>query len=249
MRIRLLPTAAALAAFLAAAGLSSPTSADQVKNGAASATTSGLTKAASAMPKVKGIPHLVLPAPLGVPGERKAIVVSVEHPGTMHAPLAGVQVFLKVSGARGVMLPVRSDASGKATFLFTIPDGFVEQAYAMSASSEETADYAPAHADGKLWVTKASTEVRLSDLVWGSYKNEGPSFGSYFAEVVRKHDGKILDLPIVITVNGTYYNTVKNAPNQLMFPPVPSPWTVEANFQGNGSYAGFTATKTYVKPQ
>ncbi len=123
-----------------------------------------------------------------------------------------------------------------------------------TATTAESAEWASAHADGTLRITKATTQIKLSDLVWGTYKNEGGTpYGSYFMTLVRQHDGKALGLPVEITVNGAYDNTVSTSPgqvvvHQLTFPPKPSPWSVEATFHGNASYAASSATKTYVKP-
>lgn len=217
------------------AGASNPSAGPTPASGGVSSRSGGVQVA----------PVVTLPNRFGTPGEKIKLEADVRQGGSA---LSGFALGFWVDGKKAG--DAATDASGRASLDYTVPDNFVQKHYEVKATAPRV------EGKGDLSIFKCKTVLKLGDLIWGTYKDEpGAPSGSYTFSLTRISDGRGLNpaVPVEVTVNGTPYNpgNIKSDAVLLPLPPLPAgqkTWKVKVAFAGNDSYLASADEKTFTKP-
>lgn len=205
-----------------------------------------ISASAAGIPKAKIKPKITLPDSISVPGDTKTFTATVEVGG---APKAGLDVKFSIDG-HGNVGHAATKADGKASISFTVPNTLKAQVWTLKADTAATDDYIAAEATAKLNVIKGATMIELGDLIWGTYKGEpGSPTGSIIVKIRQSYGAKnSLEVPFKMTVNGNTWNISAGVLYMIPLPTNATTWNCSAEFEGNASYTGSYATRTYKKP-
>jgi hypothetical protein len=239
-----------LTALLVAAGLFRLAHAADPPPAASSQAPTTALSGRAALKVVHGATFTV-PNVAGVPGEKKTLTATLREESPGNPPLAGKTTSFRVSG--NGMTPVElkaseTDAQGKTTASFTIPD-LAQGSYDIRAAWKGDAEHKAATGEGKLTVIKAPTKVEM-DFTFSTYKNEpGPPSGSVTATVRRTHDNALLKKPVRVTVNGNSWTLSTLEFHSFPLPSSVGTWVVKVQFEGDAAYAASALEKTFHKPK
>ncbi len=181
-----------------------------------------------------------------VPGEKKtftATLKGVPSPG-------GKTITFRVPAA-GLQKSVQTDAQGKATTEFVLPE-IAQGSSPIEGIWDGDAERKNVVGSGKLTMIKAPTKVDLDAFYSNSPGGpHGSVGGSMMASVKRAHDGQVLKKAIVLTING---DSRTLPPNDHHAAPLGPPdasgkWVVKVQFEGDAACAASAAEKTLVKPK
>lgn len=190
-----------------------------------------------------------------MPGEKRTYEAVLKTKAG--APIANKKVSFRIEGKNGTTVPngavamgsANTDAQGRAHLNFSCPE-LAQGNYALKATFAGDDQWAADTAEGNLLVVKATTKIELSDLVWGTYKNEpGSPWGSINIILRRTSDNQAIAKPLVITVNGQTWTLSGNS--LVHFVPLPtgaSTWNVKVQFEGDAANIATAAERTYKKP-
>jgi len=210
---------------------------------------------------VKALSKIEVKNAAAVPGEKRTLEATLTAGGN---PLAGKAVSFRIEGKDGTVVPGggidcgsdTTDASGKAKLVFTLPE-LAQGAYRLKARFAGD-DGATASADeGNLGMIKGITKFEMSDLIWGTYKNEpGPKSGSLIIKLIRQADGTALNKAFKITVNGQSWQIGGSSSTSSGVFAVPltqatqagNTWNVKVQFDGDAANQATGAERTYTKP-
>lgn len=193
-----------------------------------------------------------------VPGETKTLQATLSIGG---APAANKSVSFRIEGKDGTQVPgggiecgsAVTDANGKAKLSFAMPE-LAQGAYKLKARFAGDDGALASTDDANLGMFKGITNFELGDLIWGTYKNEpGPKTGSIIIKLVRKADGKALNKPFKITVNGQTWSvggSSSTSSGVFMIPltQAGSSWNVKVQFDGDDANLAMSGERTYQRP-
>jgi hypothetical protein len=193
-----------------------------------------------------------------VPGEKRTYeaVLKTKNGG---APVAKKKVSFRIEGKNGTTVPngaivigsADTDEQGRARIEFSTPE-LAQGNYAVKATFSGDDQTAADSVEANLLVVKAIAKFELSDLIWGTYKNEpGPPYGTIMIKLVRDSDKQSLAKPVKITVNGQSWNL---PPSQSFWsialqPMNASSWNVKVQFDGDDTTIATGAERTYIRPK
>lgn len=208
---------------------------------------------------MKPISKLEVKNAAAVPGEKRTLEATLTAGAN---PLAGKVVTFRIEGKDGTTVPGggidcgsdTTDATGKAKLQFTLPE-LAQGAYRLKARFAGD-DAATASSDeGNLGMIKGITRFEMSDLIWGTYKNEpGPKSGSLIIKLIRQADGTALSKSFKITVNGQTWQVGGSSVGGVVAIPLTQPtqagntWNVKVQFEGDPANQASAAERTYTKP-
>jgi hypothetical protein len=248
-----LSTLAAIVAVLPGL-LLSPTS-----NAAPSAQPAPPTPSVQARPqiKVKALSELTMKNVGTVPGEKRTYEAVLKTKAG--DPLANRKVSFRIESKNGSNVPNggivigedNTDAQGKAKVDFSLPE-LAQGNYALKASFAGDDEYAGDKVESNLLVVKAITKIELSNLMWGTYKNEpGAPYGTIGINLIRQSDSKSLPKQMTITVNGktsTLYAGSSGYHQMVLMPMDAKTWNVKVQFEGDDYAMASSAERTYTRP-
>lgn len=193
----------------------------------------------------------------GIPGETRKLEATLRSKIGKQGPLSGKKVTFRIEGkgdssAPGGTIVVGSaptDASGKATVSFTLPE-LAQGNHALKASFANDTLAVASEGEGNLLRVKTITKVELSKLYWGTYKNEpGAPYGTFFVYHTRTSDNQGLSKPIILKINGDTRTFNLKGGSQPFPLPGSSPWNVSVQFEGDAANAPSAAQATHAAPQ
>jgi len=216
--------------------------------------------AARPMPKVKVLTALTMKNVGTVPGEKRTYE-AVLTTKTGANPLAGKKVTFRIEGKNGTTVPNNAivmgddttDTAGKAKVEFSLPE-LAQGNYALKASYAGDDDTVGSNVESILLVVKAITKIELSNLIWGTYKNEpGAPYGTIGIKLVRQSDNQTLAKALRITVNGNSWTLNASGAgsgyHQVVLQPMnAASWNVKVQFEGDDYAIATGAERTYTKP-
>lgn len=207
--------------------------------------------------KLKVMTELTMKNVGTVPGEKRTYeaVLKTKNGG---APVAKKKVSFRIEGKNGTTVPNgaiamgsdETDAQGRARLEFSTPDlaqGNYTLKAVFSGDDATLGDTVVAN----LLVVKAIAKFQLSNLMWGTYKNEpGPPYGTISIQLVRDSDKRSLAKPVTITVNGKTWNLpASQSYHQVVLQPMSAnSWNVKVQFEGDAYTIATGAERTYTKP-
>lgn len=199
---------------------------------------------------IKSLSKLKLENAAGLPGETKTLKATLTTGGN---PLTNksVKFAIKTGGGDVVCGTDATDRGGVAKVQCKLPE-LNQGNYTMVASFAGDAHTFPSKDEANLLMIKSITKIELSNLIWGTYKNEkGPPYGTYMIKLIRTSDGTALAKPMEITLNGSTH-TVNHGSNPSAVVQMAltgnGPWSVSVQFNGDGANAATSASKTYHHP-
>jgi len=207
--------------------------------------------------KVKTLTELTMKNVGTVPGEKRTYEAVLKAKAG-DSPLANKKVSFRIEGKNGTTVPnggiamgeSTTDAQGRARLEFAMPE-LAQGNYALKASFAGDDEAMGDKVDANLLVVKATTKVELSDLIWGTYKNEpGAPYGVVGIQLVRQSDKQSLAKPLKITVNGkTWTLAGSSSYHQVALQPMnASSWNVKVWFEGDDYAISSLSERTYQKP-
>lgn len=191
----------------------------------------------------------------GVPGEKKNFEATLVQKSSNN-PLAGKSVKFTLNGKDGTSVPggtlvigsATTDASGKAVLQYAVPEVF-QGNYVITASFAGDDGAFAANDQANLLVVKGITNIDLGNLIWGTYKNEpGSPYGTIIFNLKRTVDGRAVERPLQITVNGQTWTLQPSTVHSIALPQNATAWNVKVTWQGDGVYQPFEVNKTFHKP-
>lgn len=208
--------------------------------------------------KVKTVSELTMKNVGTVPGEKRTYEAVLKTKAG-DAPLANKKVTFRIEGKNGSTVPNgaivmgedMTDAQGRARIEFAMPE-LAQANYALKAAFAGDEDTAGDKVEANLIVVKAVTKIELSNLMWGTYKNEpGAPYGTIGIKLVRQSDQKTLAKPLKITVNGQSWTLSGSGGgyHQVVLQPMnANSWNVKLVFEGDDYAIATSAERTYQKP-
>ncbi|MBS2016560.1 MAG: hypothetical protein JST00_26990 [Deltaproteobacteria bacterium] len=207
------------------------------------------------MPKAKLLSSITAKNVAGVPGEKKNFEATLIEK-VSNKPIAGKRVVFTLTGKDGTNVPGgtmqigvdTTDASGKATVSFAVPE-LVQGNYMIKVSYPGDDATFGSSDQANLLVVKAITAIDLGNLIWGTYKNEpGSPYGTIIFSLRRTVDGKAIERPLQITVNGQSWTLSPQIVHSIALPQNATTWNVKVTWAGDGVYQPFEVTKVFHKP-
>lgn len=191
-----------------------------------------------------------------VPGEKKTIDVTLADP--TGKPVADKLVQLEVVAKAGgpalaqpiVIGNVQTAANGHATFSWACAD-LKQGNFELQASFAGDANALASKGTANLLVVKAQAKIAFQEMTWGTYKDEpGAPYGTFIFTLTRTSDGKALDKPITISVNGKAWNitTSYGFAQIALMPQNAKSWDVKLQFDGDDYTIATGGEHKYVHP-
>jgi hypothetical protein len=216
--------------------------------------TPGPTVSPGSGPKVKLMTTLTAKNVAAVPGEKKTFEAVLTN--KQGAGVWGKTISFFITGKNGSSVPggsihighALSDGAGKATLQYALPE-LAQANYTIKAVFAGDDATFGASDDANLLMVKGIVNVDFGDLSWGTYKNEpGSPYGTIGFSLRRTSDGKAIDRPVTITVNGHSWQLSGQVYHAIALPQNATTWTVKVQFDGDAVYAAGGGQKTYTKP-
>lgn len=207
------------------------------------------------LPTLKMMTGITAKNVAGVPGEKKNFEATLVTKNS-NAPVVGKSVKFTLNGKEGTSVPggtlvigsATTDASGKAVLQYAVPEVF-QGNYIITASFAGDDGAFAANDQANLLVVKGITNIDLGNLIWGTYKNEpGSPYGTIIFNLKRTVDGKAVERPLQITVNGQTWTLQPSTVHSIALPQSATTWNVKVTWQGDGVYQPFEVSKTFHKP-
>ena len=178
-----------------------------------------------------------------VPGETRAIHATMK---SGDSPLSGKKIRFFVSGN-----PIGSDntdGTGKATFNWKLGN-MAEGSYDVLAKFDGDTAHRGGEAKSKLLVIKGMTETQVEFTTVSNEGGSSPALPIYIFHVIRKSDGKKLDLHVDVKVNGAVHHapdgTIPKTESANVFPSGHGPWKIDAQFNGDAFNQASFGTATH----
>jgi len=206
--------------------------------------------------KIKPVSELTMNNVGTVPGEKRTYEAVLKlKAGT--APLGKRKVTFRIEPKNGSTVPngaiamgdAETDDQGRARLDYSMAD-LAQGNYTLKASFGGDDDLTSSKVEANLLVVKATTKIELSNLMWGTYKNEpGSPYGTIGISLVRTSDNKGLARPLTITVNGKTWTLPGTGYHQVVLQPMnAASWNVKVQFEGDDTAIATGAERTYTKP-
>lgn len=207
-------------------------------------------------PKVKALSELTMKNVGTVPGEKRTYEAVLKAKPS-DAPLANKKVKFRITPKNGSVVPNGSitmgedttDAQGRARLEFSMPE-LGQGNYTLEASFAGDDETTSDKVEANLLVVKATTKIELSNLMWGTYKNEpGAPYGTIGISLVRTSDNQSLSKPLKISVNGKTWTLQGSAYHQVVLQPMnANSWNVKVWFEGDDYAISSFGERGYQKP-
>lgn len=216
--------------------------------------TPGPTVSPGTGPKVKLMTTLTAKNVAAVPGESKTFEATLTN--KQGAGVWNKQVSFYLTGKNGSSVPggrilvgrALSDGAGRAAVSFALPE-LAQANYTIIANFAGDDGAMAASDEANLLMVKGIVSVDFGSLSWGTYKNEpGSPYGTIGFSLRRTSDGKALERPVTITVNGNSWQLSGQIYHSIALPQNATTWTVKVQYDGDTVYAAGGGQKTYTKP-
>lgn len=186
------------------------------------------------------------------PGEKRTYEATLKTKAG--APVANRKVTFRIEGKNGLnvvnggitMGEATTDAEGRARVTYTTPE-LIQAGYALKVSFAGDHEMTASNAESNLFVAKAVVKLNVTDP-----NASEPGSSTFYIGIIlwRLSDGKGIDKPIVLTVNGKARTLTPSGSHIIFLEPLDaSSWKVKIEFAGDAANLPVSFEKTYQRPK